>query len=125
MSEGAWQQRSLRVLSESIGGTETTPRNLGPSPFCRAECGLTSVRLGVPNTLVFVRLAHDRRYVGTVLVLFVFIRISGRHCVAHGHEETPSINLVENASGMRAVMLLLLGCGPRGGPPTEAALPDA
>jgi hypothetical protein len=38
--------------------------------------------------LVFVRLAHDRRFVGAVFfvffvfVLFVFVRISGRHHVA-------------------------------------------
>src|SRR6266478_2141768 len=55
--------------------------------------------LAMPNpkkhhALVFVRLAHDRRFVGGVLflfvlVLFVFIRISGRHRVAHDHEGTP------------------------------------
>src|SRR5258706_4029981 len=55
--------------------------------------------LAMPNpkkhhALVFVRLAHDRRFVGAVLflfvlVLFVFIRISGRHRVAHDHEGTP------------------------------------
>src|SRR5918994_5272941 len=44
--------------------------------------------------LVFVRLAHDRRFVGAVLFLFffvlvVFIRISGRHRVAQDHEGTP------------------------------------
>src|SRR6202023_2386563 len=47
-----------------------------------------------PHHLVFVRLAHDRRFVGAVLflfvlVLFVLIRISGRHRVAHDHEGTP------------------------------------
>src|SRR5712671_3243600 len=48
-----------------------------------------------PHHLVFVRLAHDRRFVGgavlfvLVLVLFVLIRISGRHRVAHDHEGTP------------------------------------
>ena len=41
------------------------------------------------HALVFVRLAHDRRFVGVVVlfvffVLFVFIRISGRHRVAEG-----------------------------------------
>src|SRR6266852_6440944 len=44
------------------------------------------------HALVFVRLAHDRRFVAAVLVLFVlvvFIRISGRHRVAHDHEGTP------------------------------------
>ena len=45
------------------------------------------------HTLVFVRLAHDRRFVGAVLFLFVLvlfvIRISGRHRVAHDHEGTP------------------------------------
>jgi hypothetical protein len=49
------------------------------------------------DRLVFVRLAHDRRLVGAVLfvlflfvlVLSVFIRISGRHRVAHDHEGTP------------------------------------
>jgi hypothetical protein len=45
------------------------------------------------HALVFVRLAHDRRFVGAVLflfvlVLFVFIRISGRHRVAHDHQGT-------------------------------------
>ena len=42
--------------------------------------------------LVFVRLAHDRRFVGAfpfLFVLFVFFRISGRHRVAHDHEGTP------------------------------------
>src|SRR5450755_4638413 len=53
--------------------------------------------LAMPNpkkhhALVFVRLAHDRWLVLAVLflfVLFVFIRISGRHRVAHDHEGTP------------------------------------
>src|SRR3982074_2045360 len=59
-----------------------------------------SETLAMPNSksisLVFVRLAHDRRFVGAVvflflfvLVLFVFSRISGRHRVAHDHEGTP------------------------------------
>jgi hypothetical protein len=46
--------------------------------------------------LVFVRLAHDRRFIGAFLfvffvlfVLFIFFRISGRHRVAHDHEGTP------------------------------------
>src|SRR5258707_3039239 len=49
----------------------------------------------IVHALVFVRLAHDRRFVGVVLVLFVLfvlfvsIRISGRHRVAHDHEGTP------------------------------------
>src|SRR6195256_7102456 len=54
----------------------------------------------IVHSLVFVRLAHDRRFLGAVLFLFlflflfvlvrfVFIRISGRHCVAHDHEGTP------------------------------------
>src|ERR1700722_12929075 len=54
----------------------------------------------IVHALVFVRLAHDRRFVGVVLLLFlvvvvvvlvhfVFIRISGWHCVAHDHEGTP------------------------------------
>ena len=71
--------------------------------------------------LVFVRLAHDWRFVGAVLfvfflVLFVFIRISGRRRVAHDHEELglQPIKLVGNSSGMCWVMLLLLGCGPWG-----------
>src|SRR6516164_6157181 len=46
------------------------------------------------SCLVFVRLAHDRRFVGAVLLLvvlvvFVFIRISGRHAVAHDGEGAP------------------------------------
>src|ERR1700675_2134801 len=47
---------------------------------------------GSETRLIFVRLAHDRRFVGGVLfvlVLIVFIRISGRHRVAHDHEGTP------------------------------------
>ena len=66
------------------------------------------------HALYFVGLAHDRRFVGAVLFLFVvvvllfFFRISGRHRVAHDHEGLLSINLVENSSGMRGVMLLLL-----------------
>jgi hypothetical protein len=46
--------------------------------------------------LVFVRLAHDRRFAGAILflfVLFVFFRISGRHPVAHDHEGTPVYDL--------------------------------
>src|ERR1700692_1035479 len=48
----------------------------------------------IVHALVFVRLAHDRRFVGAVLFLFVlvrfvFIRISGRHCVAHDQEGPP------------------------------------
>jgi hypothetical protein len=71
------------------------------------------------HALVFVRLAHDRRFFGAVFLVFVFvfvfvvfIRISGRHCIAHDHEGTPVDDLVENASGMWGVMLLLLGRGP-------------
>src|SRR5712664_3004901 len=49
----------------------------------------------IVHALVFVRLAHDRRFVGAVLflfvlVLFVFIRISGRPRVAHDHAGTPA-----------------------------------
>jgi hypothetical protein len=65
------------------------------------------------SCLVFVRLAHDRRFVGAVLlfvlVLFVFIRISGRHRVAHDREGTP-VDPGESSSGMCVVMLLLLEC---------------
>ena len=56
-------------------------------------------------------LVHDRRFVGGVFVLFLFvlIRISGRRRVAHDHEgETDQSG--GNSSGC-AVMLLLLGCG--------------
>jgi len=69
-----------------------------------ADCHLQAI-------LVFVRLAHDQRFVGAVLlfvlVLFVFIRISGRHRVAHDHEGTP----VGQPLGDVWVMSLLLGCG--------------
>src|SRR6202140_2763928 len=66
----------------------TAPSSLSqPSSYGCDKC---------PHHLVFVRLAHDRRFVGAVLllflfvlVLFVFIRISGRHRVAHDHEGTP------------------------------------
>src|ERR1700736_6910008 len=47
---------------------------------------------GSETRLIFVRLAHDRRFVGLllfVLVLIVFIRISGGRRVAHDHEGTP------------------------------------
>src|ERR1700732_4309912 len=50
------------------------------------------MQTGSEPRLIFVRLAHDRRFVGLflfVLVLIVFIRISGRHRVAHDHEGTP------------------------------------
>jgi hypothetical protein len=66
------------------GGTEDNSGYENPS--LEASC------------LLFVRLAHDRRFVGAVLlfvvclfvlVLFVFIRISGRHRVARDHEGTP------------------------------------
>jgi hypothetical protein len=56
----------------------------------------TPTECATGHALVFVRLAHDRRFVGAVLflfvfafVVFVFIRISGRHRVAHDHEGTP------------------------------------
>src|SRR5882757_4853958 len=58
----------------------------------------------IVHSLVFVRLAHDRRFVGAVLflflflfvlVLFVFIRISVRHRVTHDHDGTP----VDQAGG--------------------------
>jgi len=49
-----------------------------------------------------------------LLIFFVFIRISGRHPVAHDHEGLQSINLVENSSEMCCFMLLLLGCEPLG-----------
>jgi hypothetical protein len=67
--------------------------------FTPTECAnhfRNSGYLKASCALVFVRLAHDRRFVGSllfvfvfVLVLFVFIRISGRHRVAHDHERTP------------------------------------
>src|SRR5215470_15555356 len=46
------------------------------------------------SCLVLVRLAHDRRFVGAILfllvfVLFLFIRISGRDRVAHDCEGAP------------------------------------
>src|ERR1700733_4617151 len=49
----------------------------------------------IVHVLIFVWLTHDRRFVGAVLFLlfvlvrFVFIRISGRHFVAHADEGTP------------------------------------
>src|SRR3982074_2772276 len=53
-------------------------------------------KCSIVHSLVFVRLPHDRRVVGAglfpflfLLVRFVFIRISGRHCVAHDYEGTP------------------------------------
>src|SRR4029077_10570311 len=65
---------------------------------------------------VFVRLAHDRRLGGVVLflycllVLVVFIRISGRHRVAHDHEETP----VDQLCGKFLGDVLLHVVAPRG-----------
>jgi hypothetical protein len=69
------------------------------------------------HALVFVRLAHDRRFVGAVLFLFffvlvVFIRISGRHRVAQDHEGTPVDEPAGKFLGDVWVMLLLLACGP-------------
>ena len=71
----------------------------------------------IVHALVFVRLAHDRRFVGAVLFLFVLVRfvfigISGRHCVAHDHEGTPVDQPGGKFLGDVSVMLLLLGCGP-------------
>ena len=69
--------------------------------------------------LVIVRLAHDRRFVGGVVLfvvivfVFIFIRISGRHRVAHDHEGISVDQLGEEFLGMYCFMLLLLGCGPR------------
>jgi hypothetical protein len=62
-----------------------------------------------------VRLAHDRRFVGVVLVLFVlfvFIRIRGCTVLPMITKGPQWINLVENSSRMCCFMLLLLGCGP-------------
>ena len=73
--------------------------------------------------LVIVRLAHDRRFVGGV-VLFV-VSSSSLHLHLHLSgsrggivlrmitKEFRSINLVKNSWGMYCFMLLLLGCGPR------------
>jgi hypothetical protein len=67
------------------------------------------------HALVFVRLAHDRRFVGAVLFLFilfvlvVFIRMSrGGIVLPMITKGLQSINLVENSSGKRGVMVLLL-----------------
>jgi hypothetical protein len=52
------------------------------------------------HALVFVQLAHDRRFVGAVLfvlVRFVFNRISEGHCVAMITKGLLSINLVDSA----------------------------
>ena len=54
------------------------------------------------HALVFVRLTHDRRFVVGVLFLFVvvlvvFIRVSGRHHVAHDYEGMRGVVLVRNA----------------------------
>jgi len=61
-----------------------------------ADCQLQAI-------LVFVRLAHDRRFVGVVLfvlfVLFVFIRNSGGTVLPMITKGLQSINLVENSSG--------------------------
>ena len=62
------------------------------------------------HALVFVRLAHDRRFVGAVLfvlVLFVFIRISGRHRVPAGDlndtkEEFARLNIETSRGVLRA-----------------------
>jgi hypothetical protein len=61
------------------------------------------------------RLAHDRRFVGAVLlfvvflfVLVVFIRISGLHRVAHDHEATPIDQPSGKVLGDVWVMLFLL-----------------
>jgi len=74
---------SARKILRAFVPTECAAiSEIQPKPIPKASC------------LVFVRLAHDRRFVGAVLlfvlfVLFVFIRISGRHRVAHDREGTP------------------------------------
>ena len=60
--------------------------------------GATLAAFACRNALVFVRLAHDRRFVGGVVLfvvvfVFIFIRISGRHRVAHDHEGTSADQL--------------------------------
>jgi hypothetical protein len=58
--------------------------------FIRPNAPLAMSNPKKHHALVFVRLAHDRRFVGAflfILVLFVFIRIS--HRVAHDHGGTP------------------------------------
>ncbi len=70
------------------------------------------------HALVFVRLAHDRRFVGAVVFVFVFFLLSSSSGSRGGivlpmiMKRLQSINLVENSSGMCGVMLLLLGFGP-------------
>ena len=57
--------------------------------------------------------------------MYVFIRISGRDRVAHDHEGTPVDQPGGKFLGGVWGHVVLLGCGPWGRPPTEAALPDA
>jgi hypothetical protein len=47
-----------------------------------------------------------------------FATIPGRHRVAHNHEGTQSINLVEKVLWMHCFTLLHLGCGPWGFDPS-------
>jgi hypothetical protein len=62
------------------------------------------------HALVFVRLTHDRRFVVLfviVVVLVVFIRVSGDIVLPMITKGLQSIDLAENSSAMRGVMLLL------------------
>jgi hypothetical protein len=63
------------------------------------------------RALIFVRLAHDRRFVVVVLfvavLVVIFIRISGWHSVAHDQDGTPLDQAGAKAPGMPRLMLLL------------------
>jgi hypothetical protein len=94
-----WTAAGLRVNPDlKRYASENAPRSkpLGKRNATAPAAGGNLGGFCVSNhALVFVRLAHDRRFVGAVLLLFVlfalvFIRmISGRHRVARDHEWTP------------------------------------
>jgi integrase len=68
----------------------------------------SKTKRSIVHALVFVRLAHDRRFLGAVLfvlVLFVFMRISGRHGVSHDHEGPPYGKILDESPTGKATFL--------------------
>jgi hypothetical protein len=92
-----------------VGGVASRDVPLSRSISNNADC-----QLQASLSLVFVRLAHDRRLVGMVffflLVLFVFIRISGGIVLSMITKGLQLMGLVKDSSEMCCFMLLLLGC---------------
>jgi hypothetical protein len=113
-----WRRNTLTAGNLAVSGsprpeTKSDPRRVRTAVGRRMipNAPTISETQAMPNpkrimALVFVRLAHDRRFVGEVLFLFVLSSSSGSRggivlpMIKKGRQ---SINLVENSSGMCVV----------------------